>query len=74
MTVSGMGNVHNGNQKLSAVAIACDATTSPWIGDELIAYAANRQQMFWFRGNCFDVTSQPHDEIVDGARVGVFAQ
>jgi hypothetical protein len=29
--------------------------------------------MFWFRRFVFDVSSQPHDEVIDRTRVPVFA-
>src|SRR5438270_8453258 len=39
---------------------------------EAVAYAAHRQHMPGFRRIVLDVAAQPHDEIVNRARVGVF--
>ncbi len=41
---------------------------------EAVSDAAHCHQMAGMRGIVFDITPQAHDEVVDGARVGVFAQ
>src|SRR5262249_32284168 len=43
-------------------------------GYETVAYSAPRQQMPGALRIVFDVPPQPHDEVVDGPRIGVFMQ
>ena len=47
---------------------------SDGLGDKAVAHAANRQKMARLCRIFFDVLAQAHDEIVDGACVGVFGK
>src|ERR1044071_3019288 len=43
-------------------------------GDEAVADAADGEEVARARGLVLDVLAQTHDEVVDGARVGVVPQ
>ena len=45
-----------------------------WIRQKPITNSPHRQQMPRLRGIVFDVAPQPHHEVVNGARIGVFVQ
>jgi hypothetical protein len=44
------------------------------LGDELVAYAADGENVTRLGGIFPQIPSEPDDEIVDGTRVGVFVQ
>ena len=44
------------------------------LGEEPIAYAADREEMLRLGGIFFDVAAEADDEIVYGAGVGVFVE
>ena len=44
------------------------------LGDKAVAHAAHSEKMARLGRIFFDVFAQAHDEIVDGARVGVFGK
>src|SRR5713101_5298530 len=43
------------------------------VGHEAVAHAADRLEVAWARRLVFEIPPQPHDEVVDRARVGVLA-